>query len=318
MERAYGSDWPERVAMDRGPLAACRRLDVRLCTGICSWQGWFVALTARLPNLAHLELREFPERQWMLLCTSVSQLATLRIERNQHDDHEWLRRRGYPDPDFPLHILTNLPRLRSLALPYATVHDWNLLVARDCLERFEAKAVTRQFVVAEDERTRPQGAPVMARLTHFSASLVHHAAAAILERMPHVRSGEITFRAGQWGYVKIRELVARLERVCACADERGDSDGDDEVADIGDGAKNLGSNSDRDRDAERDRRDAAAVRVAWRCTAGDLPADPETIANSVHALAKLGVAWAAHDFDASVPPAARRHICAHLPLSTGA
>ena len=287
---------------------ACRRLDLRMRPH--TWEHWFVTLAQRLPNLVRLELCEFPEHQWMLLRDGVPRLVRLRVERDC-DEGDGLPPEARSDTDFSRLVLSALVHLRSLELPYATVRHRDLFVAGDRLESLEVRTLTYAEAVGAYELETQE--TVMARLTRLVAAVSIHTAAAILERMPHVCRGELTFHTID-SLLPTQNLVARIsgpydERIEDSDDDTSNADNDadnDERTAVGGEAKI--------RIDEREKR-AGGTRIVWTrgSTASSVPPDPGLAYIAILVVLELRFGrHATHSFDSSVPDDMRRQICARL------
>jgi hypothetical protein len=316
---AYGVDLPVSVScayespkLDRGHhLVACRRLEVRVRP--VKWTPWFSELLARLPSLVHLELCEFPRHVWAVLCAMAPQLTNVRIERGC----ETKRLIGHDgqavgdESDFARRLLENLVHLRSLALPYTMVRHRDLFVASRSLESLEVRALDGgrpQLRLVGGPLAAPKP-PVMERLTHLTAAMCSYTATDILESMPHVCRGTLTFQA-VFNLAAAGCIVARLDRTAMVETKSPDDDGDGKDAgnDACDFARDGGGDDDDD---------GGKKRITWRCVRDALPGrERSSLArNAAEAMAKLRADWSGHDFDASMPEKECREICERLPLA---
>jgi hypothetical protein len=199
-------------------LEACRRFD--FCVRVDSWRDWFPALLRRMPNLAHLDLFRFPERLVEVLCVNAPHLAVLRIEgHDQSPSSETaLRADGIvtaDDASFAWRLLVGLPRLRSLALPYATVLWRDLLAAADRLESLHVHLLSDACHMMRHtcERERLMDGIRMTHLTHLVTDIGRVDAVAILERLPAFCNGRIGFRSDNYAVAAPAWVDARSRLV---------------------------------------------------------------------------------------------------------
>jgi hypothetical protein len=329
MNRAYGAA-PDAVNGGSGDgenvekLAACERLDVR--ASVVGWYGWFPALLSRLPCLTRFECYEFPARLGYLLCDGAPQLTALRIERQdfvqrQMADKGWTGTNGR----FVHELLSSLGRMRSLALPYATVYLTDLSVAADRLESLEA------CNLLPSDATYPEAPStfVMSRLKRLTTSMPERSAAELLGCMPHVCSGQLSFDIisdDDWTSFLTASLASkRYENDTTSGatgggggggggDGKRDSDetgatADEKSCGSGDGDGNDGGVSDGNGDDEN-----AGVNIVWRFYSDRDESEIPTFATDVcRAMRKLHTfAASVHDFDSSVSDAMRLGIEAYL------
>jgi hypothetical protein len=316
LDRACGTSGVENGRDDQ--LSACQHLEVRV---LPRDSGALLSnLLLRLPSLTRLELREFPEPKWRLLCDGAPHLVSLRIAESRRRGPADIL--GLNDLNFPLRLLTGLTRLRALALPYAAVRLRNLEVASHRLESLEMRTIhvyaspsdPVEIFIRGSERRAKRPAMMLHRLTHLAASVGYYTAASILEATPHVRNGTLIFETND-SVERNRLLVAQLgSAACDTSDANGGDGGD------GGGGKKTGGDSviDAGIDAGTDReRCRANIRVSWRhiarSVARDVDVDMSRIA--VQAMSQLWATWSAHDFDESVAADVRREICHRLPVT---
>jgi hypothetical protein len=290
----YGGD--DNVAK----LAACERLDVR--ASVADWHGWFPDLLARLPCLTCLECHEFPARFVGALLTGAPQLIALRIERQDFLQRKTASEGWTPRGRFVHVLLASLGRLRSLALPYATVHLADLSVAADRLESLEARNLVPSATIP------PEAVPptfAMLRLTHLTTSMIAPAAAEILGCMPHVRSGQLSFEANHdnmWTSV----LMAHLDT------KRDDNESKSGATGGGDAQVARANEKACGGDCDSGSKDGTSI--FWSSYPdGEEPGTPVLAADVCRAMRKLHTfAASVHDFDSSVGDATRLGIETYL------
>ena len=310
-----------------GHLPECRRLDVRVC--VAFWRPWFPQLTERLPRLECLELLEFPEEFPRLLCDSVPQLTALRIERNAQDNvHQRPSSAAAlraADSNFGHTLLSRLVRLRSLALPYSSMPYRDLLVAADRLESLEVRELSASVVARRHANTygaHGQKPPHMTRLTHLRTAMVDRDAQEILERVPHVRRGQIEFKAHYYWRLSDARIVAQFD-VARRSDDACDDTGSGAETDAGGNGECAGGGGRRSIPAEsgggggddvKRIGDESGARVAWRYFPDGLTLKGADFTSCVcRAVTKLRVAARAeHEFAVGVTAETRRQILAAL------
>jgi hypothetical protein len=295
-----GGDEKTKSIAAPDPLSECTRLDLQF--SVTSWHDWFPALLRRLPSLARLELQRFPERLLHVLRDGAPSLTALHIADNQHVVFGADPLVMGDDRNFAFDVLTSLPALRALALPYATVPYRDLFVAADRLESLEVRLLTggihRLRHTPEFERT--MRATRMTKLTRLVTDVVRGRATAVLRRMPVLRRGRIGFRnkayASSANAPEVPRLVAELN-----VDDRDYDSSQNPGFSSSSSNSDSTSSSSSSNDAAPAKEDAlCGVHISWRLDGAD-GSELELPRAMCKVLASLSGGWTSNAFDARVP-----------------